>query len=253
MNSARSSSNHEAQESVRAMIRNEMKMETVFILYKPAVPGNVGSAARALKTMGFSELRLIRPCDHLSDEARMMAHGSNDILEKAGVFDQFSDAIQDIDLLIGTTAKRRTGREDYYSPAGAHRMVEEKRSSVGRVGIVFGTEESGLPNAVLRTCDIASTIPLDHPYPSLNLSQAVMLYAYQFSDLHLQEKRPEIIAAESYRALKERVKILLEKAGIPKEMPLYPRILERLPLLDTTDIHLLHSVSNRLLEKLEKS
>ena len=58
-------------------------MEIIIILYRPSVPGNVGASARAMKTMGFSMLRLIEPCDHLNDEARMMAHGSNEILENA--------------------------------------------------------------------------------------------------------------------------------------------------------------------------
>ena len=58
-------------------------MKICFILYKPAVPANIGAAARALKTMGFRELRLIDPANHLSAEARMLAHGSNDILESA--------------------------------------------------------------------------------------------------------------------------------------------------------------------------
>ena len=80
-------------------------MEICFILYKPAVPGNVGAAARAMNTMGFSHMRLINPCNHLGDEARMLAHGSHHILENATVHKTFEEAVGDLDLVICTTAK----------------------------------------------------------------------------------------------------------------------------------------------------
>ena len=93
-------------------------MELIFILYKPGVPGNIGAAARAIKTMGFSKLRLIDPpANHLSDEALMMAHGSHDILEKAEVFPSFNLAAHDIDFLVGTTAKKKSAHEDYPEPS----------------------------------------------------------------------------------------------------------------------------------------
>ena len=102
-------------------------MEFVFILYKPGVPGNIGSAARALKTMGFNELRLIDPCDHLADEAKMMAHCSHDILERAKGYVDFYDTISDLDFVIGTTAKKRTAKEDYLTPRGAIEILQKKR------------------------------------------------------------------------------------------------------------------------------
>ncbi len=61
-----------------ATTRKRMEMEIIFILYRPGVPGNIGATARALETMGFTRLRLIEPCDHLSVEAKMMAHGSHE-------------------------------------------------------------------------------------------------------------------------------------------------------------------------------
>ncbi len=179
-------------------------MELVFILYKPAVPGNIGSAARAMKTMGFEELRLINPCNHLADEAKMMAHASHDILENAKLFTSFKDAVIDLDFVIGTTAKRRTAKEDYLSPPEIVKALESKAGSLKKVGILFGTEESGLPNDLLQACDVASTIPLKHPYPSINLGQSVMLYAYELSEIK-GNKRPQEQADEnSYSELKKR-------------------------------------------------
>lgn len=225
-------------------------MEFVFILYKPGVPGNIGSSARALKTMGFSELRLIDPCDHLADEAKMMAHGSHDILERAKIYDDFYDTISDLDFVIGTTAKKRTAKEDYLTPRDAIKILQKKQDSIKKAGILFGTEESGLPNEILQQCDIASTIPLKQQYPSINLGQSVMLYAYEFSNIELRVKDQEKINPQSYVELKKRLIHLMDKLDIKDNIALYHRILERFSQIDSEDINLLHSISSRLDEKL---
>ena len=225
-------------------------MKLVFILYKPAVPGNIGSAARGLKTMGFDELRLINPSDHLAEESKMMAHGSHDILENAKVFSNFKEAISDLDFVVGTTAKRRTAREDYLSPPEVVELIQRKSASLKNIGVVFGTEESGLPNEILQLCDIASTISLKQPYPSLNLGQSVMLYAYEFSNLKLSKKQSEEIDEKSYAKLKKRLIKLMDKLDIPDNISLYHRILERFSQINTEDINLLHSISSKLDEKI---
>lgn len=222
-------------------------MELIFILYKPAVPGNIGAAARAMKTMGFSRLRLIDPCDHLSDEARMLAHGSNDILEAAQVFKEFEEAVKDIDFLVGTTAKNRSAKEDYPSPANIREIIYSKKENIKKIAILFGTEESGLPNEYLLECDTASTIPLKTAYPSLNLGQSVMLYSYELSALQASRgKKEEKVPEESYARLRERMKDLLIKIDINPESPLHTRILERFSTIDSSDINLLHSITSRL-------
>ncbi|MGE0087944.1 MAG: TrmH family RNA methyltransferase [Bacteroidales bacterium] len=86
-----------------------------FILVEPAVSENIGAAARALKTMGFSSLRLVKPANHLADEARWLAHASNDILENAHVFPSLKEAVKDMDWIIGTTAKKRKGKSGLLS------------------------------------------------------------------------------------------------------------------------------------------
>lgn len=222
-------------------------MEIVFILYKPAVPGNVGAAARAIKTMGFSQLRLIEPCDHLSDEARMLAHGSNDILEAAEIFNNFEEAVKDIDFLIGTTAKKRSAKEDYASPPKIRELIYSKKENINKIAILFGTEESGLPNELILECDTASTIPLKTTYPSLNLGQSVMLYAYELSTLQTGiRKKEDKVPEESYTQLRERIKDLLIKINIQRDSPLHHRILERFSTIDSADINLLHSITSRL-------
>ena len=125
-------------------------MELYFILVEPAVPGNVGTAARAVKTMGFSRLRLVDPCDHLGQEARMLAHASGEILENAELFKGLSEAIFDLDLTIATTAKTRDARVEYQSISEIPTIIRSKGVTVHNVGLVFGREASGLTNDEIR-------------------------------------------------------------------------------------------------------
>jgi len=226
-------------------------MKVSFILVEPAVPENVGAAARAMKTMGFSSMRLVNPCNHLSDPARWLAHASNEILEDATVFADFESAVADVDFLIGTSAKQRLVKEDYYSTRDLAAIIRSKGEAARHVGIVFGREDSGLRNEELRRCDLVSTVPLQTTYPSLNLAQAIMLYAYELSQLHQNDQTTEEkeVNANGFRALKTKTAQILLDLNFKEESAIYPRILERLNQLGEGDIHLLHSICNKYLEK----
>lgn len=222
--------------------------DIVFILYKPAVPGNIGAAARAMKTMGFGQLRLIDAADHLSDEARMLAHGSHDILETARTYNSFDKAVADMDFLIASTAKNRSAKEDYLDSNELPAFLESKAGVIGKVGVLFGTEESGLPNEYILRSNVGVSIPMAVPYPSLNLSQAVMVMAYELSQLRLPESgsTKEEMSREGWKQLDIQVRTVLDEAGIKPENPVYHRILERLSFLNTGDARLLLSVTSRL-------
>jgi tRNA/rRNA methyltransferase len=221
-----------------------------FVLVEPSVPGNIGAAARAMKTMGFTDLRLVNPCDYRqSDETWKLAHGSRDIIETAVVYHEFKDATEDLDLVIGTTAKKRSAVHDYYDCQEIPGLLEKKGSLLNSAGIIFGTEESGLPNEILRECDIVSHIPMNSSYPSLNLSQAVMIYAYTFFISGLQEG-PDIMQGQdrqSLRMMKQKVTEVLTYI-LEDNQTLAGRVMERLMVMHEDDIHLVHSVCNRLLE-----
>ncbi|MBN1131756.1 MAG: hypothetical protein JXR52_07765 [Bacteroidales bacterium] len=227
--------------------------ECIFILYKPAVPGNVGASARAIKTMGFKQLRLIQPCDHLCDEARMMAHGSHDILETAKLYESFEEAVSDLDFLICTTAKTRSAKFDYHSSREVAGILNEKKESLRKVGIIFGTEESGLPNQIVLQSDLAVTIPMYAKYPSLNLSQSVMIVAYELSlrEYFIKTVSKKQKNEKGFSELKQRTQFLLEIIGIPTETPLHHRIMERAAILKPEDISLLHSITARLMVTLD--
>lgn len=224
-------------------------MELIFILVEPAVPENIGAAARALKTMGFNQLRLVNTTAHKADEAQWLAHGSIDILEKAQVFESLAHALEGINFTLGTTAKNRSVRFDYYTPEKALEIVKEKNDSIYKVGIVFGREESGLTNAELQLCDLAVTIPIKTAYPSLNLAQAVMLMAYVFSTSP-RETKTDKQQTSDFVHLKTKAARFLAVAGIGKEENLFGRIMERLARANQTDTHLLLSFMNKLEKKL---
>jgi tRNA/rRNA methyltransferase len=227
-------------------------MEIIFILSHPAVPENIGAAARALKTMGFGRLRLVAPAGHLSTNARTLAHGAGDILEKAEVFDTTEDAVNGLDFLIGTTAKPRNIRQEYLPADQLTAFLHERKKVIGRAGILFGSEESGLSNEEIALCDILSYIPLAAPYPSLNLAQAVMLYAWEMNALpprNTPEEKKE--SASAYHILKERTEKLLPLLGIHPARPVYHRILERMALAGETDLHLLLTVTEAMMKKLK--
>lgn len=229
-------------------------MEIFFILVEPAVPENIGASARALKTMGFTKLRLVNPVDFHQGKAQWVAHGSREILEKAEIYNDFDSSINDLDFIIGTTSKRRRTNYDYYYPGHLKKLIENKQNTVNKIGIVFGREESGLSNDEIRKCDLVSTIRMVDPYPSLNLSQAVMLYAYELSDLqNIKRKVSGKGKNESLHALKKKISRILDIMEINRKVNIAPRIMERIMMLGDDDIHLIHSFCNNFLEKYDKA
>ncbi|MFT3929512.1 MAG: tRNA/rRNA methyltransferase [Spongiibacteraceae bacterium] len=221
--------------------------DIIFILVKPAVPENVGAAARALKTMGFSRLRIVGSDAHREKPARILAHASNDILDSAETFPDLAAALADIDFSIGTSAKSRHERRYQLSPAETRAAIENKSALLKRVAIVFGCEESGLSNAELALCDALSSIPLAVEYPSLNLSQAVMLYAYELAGLHAESEK--IADAGQLHALQRRIEQLFVQLEIQPESKLARWAQERSAQLTQDDVLFLHQLLSRIDEK----
>lgn len=227
-----------------------MTSNIFFILVAPAVPENIGAAARAIKTMGFSKLRLVNPCDHLCEKARTLAHASNDILENAEVFNSLQNALHDIDFAVATSAKIRNIKNDYYPCNDLPELLLNKKNAIHNIAIVFGCEESGLTNSEIQLCDIISYIPLKNKYPSLNLAQAVMVYAYSLSSLLFKphkkiNKKPN---EAKYQVLKKIILKIMDDYNISENPLIANRIMERIAIINDDDINLLYSVCNKLLK-----
>jgi tRNA/rRNA methyltransferase len=149
-----------------------------FVLFKPKSPGNVGAAARALKNMGFVDLRLVAPQRLNARHAAAMAVHGGDVLAAATTHPDLGSAIADRTLVIATTARGGPYRSGTRPLREAARSIAAE-SEANRLAIVFGPEDFGLTNAELKLCQRLLTIPTASEYPSLNLAQAVMLVAYE--------------------------------------------------------------------------
>lgn len=149
-----------------------------FVLVRTSHPGNIGAAARAIRTMGFSRLVLVQPQHFPDPEATALAAGADDVLERAVVVPDLVSAIADCELVLGCTARRRGVALEQLSPrVAASRALEA--AGAAEVAIVFGNERTGLENDELMRCHAAVHIPSDPAFSSLNLAQAVQVLAYE--------------------------------------------------------------------------
>ena len=150
-----------------------------FVLVGPRESANIGASARAVKNMGFRTLCLVR-APEINDEARWLAHNSLDVLESAKRYASLADAIADQSFVVAVA--RRTGRRrGMVLPLdqGAQKVYDI--ASDNKVALLFGREDRGLYNEEVNECGLLLTIPADREHPSLNLSHAVMVVAYELS------------------------------------------------------------------------
>jgi TrmH family RNA methyltransferase len=174
------------------------------ILVEPGEPGNIGASARALKNMGFRKLELVNPAPFLTDEARSMACGGKDVLEQAVVHSSFGRAIGDKQLVVGTTRRYGSRRGLFLSfEEGAKRII--KAASKNAVAILFGREQNGLYNQEIEECGFLIKIPANPSFPSLNLSQSVMLVAYELSRQTLKTGLPQLVENKEVQKLYRRI------------------------------------------------
>jgi tRNA/rRNA methyltransferase len=146
-----------------------MKMRVA--LLETITPGNIGAVARVMKNFGFNELLLVRPkCDHLSEEAFQRACQAQNVLEKAKVI---SEPELFKGFIVGTTSK--ASRRSHRKVVTPDKLDFLPQDAV----LLFGREDNGLPNKVLKKCDAVITIPTCTNYPSLNLSHAVAIILYE--------------------------------------------------------------------------
>lgn len=153
---------------------------TRIVLSRTSHPGNIGAAARAMKTMGFADLALVQPRHFPDPDATAMAAGAADVLEGARVVDSLEAALADCTLAVGFSARGRDlshARERLRDAAGS--ILEA--TAEGRVALVFGNETSGLSNEELSRCQRLVSIPANPGYGSLNLGAAVQVACYELA------------------------------------------------------------------------
>ncbi|WP_207556558.1 RNA methyltransferase [Paraburkholderia acidicola] len=160
---------------------------TRFVLVEPSHPGNVGAAARALKTMGFSRLVLVAPrVAHVQSdpEAIAMASGADDVLASAHVVPTLADALNGVQWSVALTARAREYGPPQLPPRAAASAAREHAAS-GDIALVFGNERTGLSNEDVERCSALAHIPANPAYSSLNLAQAIQVLSYELRIAYL--------------------------------------------------------------------
>ena len=148
------------------------------VLVAPTHPGNVGAAARAMRTMGLRDLRLVRPRRFPSAEATERAAGAFDVLDRAQVVGDLAEALADCRWAVAATARPRRLEWDRFEPAEAARELI-RRAASGPVAAVFGRESAGLSNQEIDQCRAVLRIPTDPGFRSLNVAAAVQIVTYE--------------------------------------------------------------------------
>ena len=165
---------------------------------------NIGSAARAMKTMGLSELILVDPIEMPNGQAQALAAGATDVLKNAKVVSTLEEAISDCGLVVGTSARSRTLPWPMLEPRGCgEKMIAEAQEYP--VALVFGRESSGLTNDELQLCHFHVQIPANPEYSSLNLAMAVQTLSYEIrtSFLAHEQKAFTLNDDEEYPVVEE--------------------------------------------------
>ena len=184
-----------------SQLLNDIKI----VLCQTSHPGNIGAAARAMKTMGLKHLVLVKPKDFPSEEAMVRSSGAIDVLERAVVVETVEEALADCKLVIGTSSRNRALPWPLIEPREMGQIISEQ-TEVRPVAIMFGRESTGLLNEELQLCHYHVNIPANPEYMSLNLAAAVQLIAYELrlaskinseEVVHSKERRPtDVVDAE---------------------------------------------------------
>jgi len=189
------------------------------ILMETSHPGNIGAAARAMKNMGLSDLRLVRPKTFPHSDATSRAAGASDVLGNAQVFDDLNDAIGDCQIVVGASARDRTIAWPVLTPRECAEKFISDRYQNTRVGLMFGREDSGLKNEELDKCDYLLHIPCNPGFSSLNLAQAVQVVSYelfvatkQYSPQSIHEAEP-LATAEQMEGFYQHLEQALDDIG----------------------------------------
>lgn len=235
-----------------------------FVLVETSHPGNIGAAARALKTMGFSQLVLVNPrfADAASqEEAIAFASGAQDVLSEARVVASIDDALEGCNFAAALSARLR----EFSPPVTTPRTLAAQLASDPGLdaALIFGSERYGLPNEIIEKCNVLINIPANPDYSSLNLAQAVQVLAYEARQASVGDELPttgigfqggaaSVAQIDGMYAHLEQALIAIDflDPGNPKKlMPRLRRLFSRTQL-ETEEVNILRGIARQILQKL---
>lgn len=207
------------------------------VLVNPSHPGNIGAAARAMKTMGLSQLCLVAPDEFPSGTATALACGADDILSNARVCATLDEALADCHYVVGTSARVRGVSLPLVDPREcARNIISEARSQ--NVALIFGREDKGLTNDQLRRCHLQVHIPTNEEFSSLNLGAAVQVLCYEL-------RMTQLIADDSLEMPKPRSHDLASMEAMERYYDHLYQVLMEIGFLD-------HSSHEKIMAKLRR-
>lgn len=236
-----------------------------FVLVETSRAGNIGAAARAMKTMGFGELvlvnpRIAQPAQH--EEAIAFASGAQDVLEQARIVGTVSEALEGCNYAAAITARLREFSPPIFTPRTlSSRLVADAGL---RAALLFGNERFGLPNEIVEKCNSLISIPANPSYASLNLAQAVQVLAYECRTataetaphdpkIGFQDQAASVTEIEGMFAHLEQALVAIEfldPAHPKKLMPRLKRLFGRTQL-EMDEVNILRGMSSQILAKIK--
>lgn len=185
--------------------------QPAIILVRPQLGENIGKAARAMLNFGLEDMRLVAPRDGWPNPAAgPAASGADAVLDHAQVFETIAEAVADCHVVYATTRRERGMMKDVVTPTHAAHVAHELEGRGKRVGVLFGPERAGLENDDLSHADAILTVPLNPEFGSLNLAQAVVLYAYEWFKARDETPTSQLQHAYSDVATKEELQGLID-------------------------------------------
>lgn len=185
------------------------------VLIEPLNDGNIGAIARAMKNFGLDELVLVRPCA-VGEEAIKRAMHASDVLRSAKTVFSEDDALDGVDYIVGTTGVD-TANEKKFSRISVtpEAFADRIRDLDGCIALLFGREDFGLDNDVVRRCDFLLTIPANPTYPILNISHAATIVFYELFAHDATRAAPREASDFEVEKLNEFFAILLDSIDYP--------------------------------------
>lgn len=204
-----------------------------FFLVRTQFPGNAGSVARALKNTEFNQLALVQPGFDVQDlEVRKYALNASDLIQKAPIYSHLQEAVSGFDLVIGTSRREGAYRKNMISLDDLAAFLVQKQAR--KVAFLFGNEANGLDNDELAQCHALLSIPANPEWGSYNLSQAVLLVAFELyrHSQKLSQIKPlkEVAGHEELEGFFEHLSSMLQEIGFVKNNNVehIPRILRNI-------------------------
>lgn len=188
------------------------------ILSRPYTADNIGATARAMKNMGFSDLRLVLPRRNWRRRAYVLARSAADVIASAQSYTSLNNAVADLNWTIGTT-RRTSQKRGKFIKFDTFLRTASRKSDKLKVGIVFGRESKGLDNEELESCDQLVSLPASEAYPSINLSQAVMVTLFSLAQKQLTKR-------SGLGNFEDAQKLFLNKEAVQKTMRSFEQALE---------------------------